>query len=185
MSEKTNKPRLQVQFEDEIVAQLKEELGVKSVMRVPKMDRVVLNIGLGAAVANPKIIEDAVTELGLIAGQKPLVTKARKSIANFKLREGMPIGVTVTLRRARMYEFLDRLINVALPRVRDFRGLNPKAFDGCGNYTIGLRDHSIFPEVDLDRVDVTKGMSVSLVTTAVDDNEGRSLLKHFGLPLRD
>jgi large subunit ribosomal protein L5 len=113
------------------------------------------------------------------------VTKARKSIANFKLREGMPIGVTVTLRRARMYEFLDRLINVALPRVRDFRGLSPKAFDGCGNYTIGLRDHSIFPEVDLDTVDVTKGMSVSLVTTAVDDNEGRSLLKHFGLPLRD
>jgi len=179
------KPRLQVRYEEEIREELKQEFSLSSVMAVPRLDRIVLNMGLGEAVQNPKIMDRAVEEMTCIAGQKPLVTRARKAIANFKLREGMPIGVAVTLRRTRMYEFFDRLINVALPRVRDFRGLNPRAFDGRGNYTMGIREQVIFPEVDLDKVEKTLGLGITLVTTANNDEQGLALLKRFGVPLRD
>lgn len=176
--------RLAVLYRDEIRKQLQGRFGFSSISRVPKLDRVVVNMGLGAAVANPKLIDEAVNELGAITGQKPVVTRARKSIANFKLREGMPVGVSVTLRSERMYEFFDRLVNVVLPRVRDFRGLSRRAFDGRGNYTVGLKEHLVFPEIDLDKVDNVKGMGVSLVTTARTDEEGEALLTALGLPLK-
>ena len=157
---------------------------MSSVMAVPALEKVVLNMGVGQAVQNPKIIDQAVEQLALISGQKPVVRKARKSIANFKLREGMPIGASVTLRGARMYEFVERLIRVALPRVRDFRGLNPKAFDGRGNYTLGVREQTIFSEINLDNIENVIGLSVTLVTSADDDEQGRALLTALGLPLR-
>src|SRR5450756_830424 len=153
-------------------------------MPIPRVEKIILNMGLGEAVANPKILDGAVEELSAIAGQKAVVTKAKKSIATYKLRTGMPIGARVTLRGDRMYEFLDRLINIALPRVRDFRGVSTKAFDGRGNYTLGLRDQLIFPEIDYAKVDKQKGMNVTIVTTAKDDNGARALLKGFGMPFR-
>ncbi len=171
-------------YQEEILPALKEKFSLATVMAVPRLEKIVLNMGLGEAVANPKIIEAAVEELSLIAGQRPVITKARKSIANFKLREGMPIGVSVTLRRVRMYEFLERLVAVALPRVRDFRGLNPRGFDGRGNYTLGIREHLIFPEVNLDKVEKVKGLSVTIVTTAPNDEQARELLLSLGMPIR-
>ncbi len=178
------KPRLAARYQSEIREALQKQFALSSIMAVPRIDKIVLNIGLGEAVQNPKLIEGAVDDLALIAGQRPVVMKARRSIANFKLREGMPIGVAVTLRRERMYEFLDRLINVALPRVRDFRGISPKAFDGRGNYTLGLREQIMFPEIDLDKVEKVTGLSATIVTTAPNDEQGRALLTAFGMPFR-
>ena len=162
--------------------ELKKELGVDNVMALPRLDKIILNMGMGEAVANPKILEAAVEELSAIAGQRAVVTKAKKSIATYKLRAGMPIGVRVTLRGRRMYEFLDRLINIALPRVRDFRGVSPKAFDGRGNYTLGVRDHFIFPEIDYSRTDKSKGLNVTIVTSAGRDDRSLALLKRLGMP---
>ena len=176
--------RLKEKYLSEIAPALAKEFGFKNPMSIPKVQKIVLNMGLGDAIANAKILDVAVNELALIAGQKPVVTKAKKSIAQFKLREGMNIGAMVTLRGERMYEFLDRFINVTLPRVRDFRGVSAKAFDGRGNYTVGLRDQLIFPEVDFGKVDKARGMNVCIVTTADSDEEARSLLRHFGMPFR-
>jgi large subunit ribosomal protein L5 len=175
---------LGAKYERDIKPALKQKLGLKSDMAVPKLEKIVINMGVGQAVQNPKIIDQAVADLMKIAGQKPSVRKARKSIANFKLREGMPIGVAVTLRQSRMYEFLERLIRVALPRVRDFRGLTPKGFDGRGNYSLGIREQTIFPEIDLDNIENVMGVSVTLVTTAKDDVQGRALMDALGLPIR-
>jgi len=161
-----------------------KELELKNPMAVPRLHKVVINMGVGEATQNAKVLDPAVNELGQITGQKPVVTRARKSIAAFKVRENMPIGAMVTLRGDRMYEFMDRLLNVALPRVRDFRGLSTKSFDGSGNYTLGLHDQLIFPEIDYSKVDKLKGMNVTIVTTARNDNEGRTLLKHLGMPFR-
>ncbi len=176
--------RLKEYYEKEVVPSLKEEFGYKNVNEIPKLEKVVINMGLGEAVADVKVIDKAVEELTLISGQKPVVTKARKSIASFKLREGMPIGAMVTLRGERMYEFLDRLINAVLPRVRDFRGISSKAFDGRGNYTLGLSDQSVFPEIEYDSIDKLRGMNITVVTTASTDDEARSLLAAFGMPFR-
>ncbi|ORJ63084.1 50S ribosomal protein L5 [Geothermobacter hydrogeniphilus] len=176
--------RLKQQYETEMVPRLKDSLGLKNVMEVPKVEKVVVNMGLGEAIQNIKVLESAVEELGLLTGQKPIVTKAKKSIAQFKLREGMPIGAAVTLRRERAYEFLDRLINVALPRVRDFKGISPKAFDGRGNYTLGIKEQIIFPEIDLDKIDKVKGLNITIVTTAKNDEHGRALLRELGMPFR-
>ncbi len=176
--------RLHQRFRKEIAPALMKELELKNPMAVPRLEKVVINMGVGEATQNAKVLDPAVHELGQITGQKPIVTKAKKSIAAFKVREGMPIGAMVTLRGDRMYEFVDRLINVALPRVRDFRGLSTKSFDGRGNYTLGLRDQLIFPEIDYAKVDKLKGMNVTLVTTARDDNQARALLKHLGMPFR-
>ena len=184
MQTQISKTDLGAKYEQEIRPALKDSLGVTSVMAVPALEKVVLNMGVGQAVQNPKIIDQAVEQLSLISGQKPVVRKARKSIANFKLREGMPIGASVTLRGARMYEFVERLIRVALPRVRDFRGLNPKAFDGRGNYTLGVREQTIFSEINLDNIENVIGLSVTLVTSADNDEQGRALLTALGLPLR-
>jgi large subunit ribosomal protein L5 len=167
-----------------VVPSLSKEFGYKNVMAVPKLDKISINIGLGEATQNAKLMDGAVNELGQIAGQKPVVTKARRSIAAFKLRENMPIGCMVTLRGDRMYEFFDRLVNVALPRVRDFRGVSSKSFDGRGNYTLGIRDQLIFPEIDYAKVEKTKGMNVSIITTARTDAEGVALLKAMGMPFR-
>jgi large subunit ribosomal protein L5 len=167
-----------------VVPALKKEFGYSNPMAVPKLEKISVNIGLGEASGNPKLMDSAVNELAAISGQKPVVTKAKKSIAAFKLREGMSIGCMVTLRGDRMYEFLDRLMNVALPRVRDFRGVSPKSFDGRGNYTLGLRDQLIFPEIDYNKVDKVKGMNVSISTTAKTDAEGLALLRHMGMPFR-
>jgi len=175
-------PRLKERYEREILPELSKELGVDNVMALPRLDKIVLNMGMGEAVANPKILEAAVEELSAIAGQRAVVTKAKKSIATYKLRAGMPIGVRVTLRGRRMYEFLDRLINIALPRVRDFRGVSPKAFDGRGNYTLGVRDHFIFPEIDYAKTDKSKGLNVTIVTTAGRDDRARVLLQQLGMP---
>ena len=175
-------PRLKSMYNDEVAPKLKSEFGIKNPMAVPRIEKIVLNMGLGEATQNSKIIDGAVEELTAIAGQKPVVTKARKSIATFKLREGMPIGAMVTLRRDRMWEFLDRLITTALPRVRDFRGVSKKAFDGRGNYTLGVRDHLIFLEVDYQKVDKSKGLNVTIVTTAENDEQARFLLKEIGMP---
>jgi large subunit ribosomal protein L5 len=175
-------PRLKERYEREILPELSKELGVDNVMALPRLDKIILNMGMGEAVANPKILEAAVEELSAIAGQRAVVTKAKKSIATYKLRAGMPIGVRVTLRGSRMYEFLDRLINIALPRVRDFRGVSPKAFDGRGNYTLGVRDHFIFPEIDYSRTDKSKGLNVTIVTTAGRDDRALALLKRLGMP---
>jgi len=175
---------LRVRYENEIRKALREKLGLSSPMAVPRLEKIVINMGLGLAVQNPKVIDSATDDLARITGQRPIVTRARKSVANFKLREGMPIGVAVTLRSDRMYEFLERLIRVALPRVRDFRGVGLGGFDGRGNYTLGLREHSIFPEIDLDKIEQVMGLSVSMVTTARDDVQGRALLEALGVPFR-
>jgi large subunit ribosomal protein L5 len=174
--------RLKDRYLKEIVPALGRELGIENRMAIPRLEKIILNMGLGEAVANPKILEGAVEELSAIAGQKAVVTKAKKSIATYKLRTGMPIGARVTLRGERMYEFLDRLINIALPRVRDFRGVSTKAFDGRGNYTLGVRDHFIFPEIDYAKTDKSKGLNVTIVTTAGQDDSARALLKQLGLP---
>ena len=176
--------RLRVRFHKEIAPALQKELSVQNPMAVPRLHKIVVNMGVGEATQNAKVLDPAVAELGQITGQKPVVTKAKKSIAAFKVREGMPIGAMVTLRGDRMYEFLDRLINVVLPRVRDFRGVSTKSFDGRGNYTLGLRDQLIFPEIDYAKVDKLKGMNVTIVTTAKNDNEARALLRSFGMPFR-
>jgi large subunit ribosomal protein L5 len=168
----------------QVVPALTKEFDYKNPMEVPRLQKIVINMGLGQAVANPKIIDAAVVELQAITGQKPVVTRSKKAIASFKLRAGLPIGATVTLRKARMWEFLDRLITLALPRTRDFRGVSRKAFDGVGNYTLGLKEQIIFPEINYDRIDVIKGMNISFVTTATTDDEGRALLKHLGMPFR-
>jgi large subunit ribosomal protein L5 len=176
--------RFKEKFNQEIAPALAKEFGYKNPMSIPRIQKIVLNMGLGEAIANQKIIDVAVNELSVVTGQKPVVTKAKKSIAQFKLREGMSIGAMVTLRGDRMYEFLDRFISITLPRVRDFRGVSPKAFDGRGNYTVGLKDQLIFPEVDFGKVDKARGMNVCIVTTATNDEEARSLLRHFGMPFR-
>jgi large subunit ribosomal protein L5 len=176
--------RLKEKYHSEIKQGLLKELDLGNAMAVPRLEKIVINMGLGEATQNVKIMDPLMADLGAIAGQKPVVTKAKKSIAAFKLREGMPIGAMVTLRGDAMYEFLDRLISVALPRVRDFRGVSSKSFDGRGNYTLGLRDQLIFPEIDYAKVDKIKGMNVTIVTTAKDDNGARELLKSFGMPFR-
>jgi large subunit ribosomal protein L5 len=176
--------RLKERYTKEIAPALAKEFDIKNPMAVPKLEKIVLNMGLGEAVANSKIVDTATEELTSIAGQKPVTTKAKKAIAAFKLRQGMPIGSMVTLRGDRMYEFLDRLVSVALPRVRDFRGVSPKAFDGRGNYTLGVREQLIFPEIDFNKVDKTRGMNISIVTTARDDEQARALLKALGMPFR-
>jgi large subunit ribosomal protein L5 len=176
--------RLRTHYQKSVVPALVKEFGYKNVMAVPKIQKVSVNIGLGEATQTPKLMDGAVNELGQIAGQKPVVTKAKKSIAAFKLRENMPIGAMVTLRGDRMYEFLDRLMNVALPRVRDFRGVSSKSFDGRGNYTLGVRDQLIFPEIDYNKVEKVKGMNISITTSAKTDAEGLALLKHMGMPFR-
>ena len=176
--------RLREKYEKEIRPALLQELGLKNTMAVPRLDKIVINMGLGEATQNVKVLDPLMADLGLITGQKPVATKAKKSIAAFKVRAGMPIGAMVTLRNDAMYEFLDRLISVALPRVRDFRGVSTKSFDGRGNYTLGLRDQLLFPEIDYAKVDKTKGMNVTIVTTAKDDNGARALLKAFGVPFR-
>jgi large subunit ribosomal protein L5 len=176
-------PRLRQRYQDEVRAKLAEEFGFGNPMQVPRVDKVVLNMGLGEASKNIKILESAVVELAQISGQQPVITRAKKSIAAFKLREGMPIGCRVTLRRERMWYFLDRLISVALPRVRDFRGVPAKSFDGRGSYTLGIRDHLIFPEVDQTKTDGSKGMNITIVTTAANDEQARFLLRELGLPM--
>ena len=177
-------PRLQKLYETEVRPKLKAELGLTNVMEVPRIEKISINIGLGEAVTNPKLLDNAVEVLSVITGQKPVVTKAKKSIAVFKLRAGQKIGVMVTLRRAQMYEFLDRLVNFALPRVRDFKGVSPKAFDGRGNYTLGIREDIIFPEINFDRLDKPKGMNITFTTNARNDEQGRALLRHLGMPFR-
>ncbi|MEJ2197829.1 MAG: 50S ribosomal protein L5 [Desulfuromonadales bacterium] len=176
--------RLKEIYQNELVGKLKQELQLKNVMEVPRVEKVVVNMGLGEAIQNVKILESAVEEMSRITGQKAVITRAKKSIAQFKLREEMPIGVMVTLRRDRAYEFLDRLINVALPRVRDFKGVSPTAFDGRGNYTLGIREQLIFPEIDIEQIDKIKGMNVTIVTSARTDEEGRALLAGMGMPFR-
>src|SRR5687767_4225021 len=175
-------PRLKELYQTEVRKKLQEEFQIKNPMAVPKVEKVVLNMGMGEAVANSKILDSAVEELATISGQKPIVTRAKKSIAAFKLREGVPIGTMVTLRGEKMYEFLDRLINIALPRVRDFRGVATKSFDGRGNYTLGIRDHLIFPEIDAGKVDKSKGMNITIVTSAKNDEQARFLLRELGMP---
>ena len=177
-------PRLKERYEKEVRAQLMKELGYTNVLEVPRLSKVVVNMGLGEAIQNAKVLDSAVAELTAIAGQKPVVTKARKAIANFKLRENMSIGAMVTLRGVRMYEFLDRLLNLALPRVRDFRGLSDRSFDGRGNYSLGVREQIIFPEIDLDKIDKVRGMTISIITTAKNDADGKALLKAMGMPFR-
>jgi large subunit ribosomal protein L5 len=176
--------RLKTQYLNELAPQLMQELQLKNVMEVPRVEKVVVNMGLGEAIQNIKVLESAVEELSRITGQKAVITRAKRSIATFKLREGMPIGCMVTLRRERAYEFLDRLINVALPRVRDFKGVSPKGFDGRGNYTLGVREQLIFPEIDIEKIDKVKGMNISIVTSARTDEEGRALLAALGMPFR-
>jgi large subunit ribosomal protein L5 len=174
--------RMKEKYMNEVRKKLADEFGIKNPMAVPKVEKVVLNMGMGEAISNAKLLDVAVEELTTIAGQKPVVTKAKKSIASFKLREGQSIGTMVTLRGDKMYEFLDRLINIALPRVRDFRGVPSKSFDGRGNYTLGIRDHVIFPEIDVAKVDKSKGMNITIVTTAKDDDTARVLLRELGMP---
>jgi large subunit ribosomal protein L5 len=182
MAESTYKPRMQKLYEERYVKAMTEKFGYKNAMQVPRLDKIVLNMGVGDATQDKKRVDQAAKEMEAIAGQKPVITKAKLSIAQFKLREGMPIGCKVTLRRERMYEFLDRFITIALPRVRDFRGLNPKSFDGRGNYACGIKEQLIFPEISYDQVDVTRGMDVIVATTARTDDEARELLRMFGFP---
>jgi large subunit ribosomal protein L5 len=184
MAEQTYIPRLKQEYNDVIKEALVKEFGYANTMQVPRLDKVVLNMGVGEGINDSKKVTAAAADLGLIAGQKPVITKARKSIATFKLREGMPIGAKVTLRKNRMYEFVDRLVNIALPRVRDFRGLNPKSFDGRGNYTLGLKEHIIFPEIDYDKVEDVLGMDIIVCTTARTDDEARALLRGLNFPFR-
>lgn len=176
--------RLREKYQSEVVPAMMKEFKYKSIMEVPRMEKVVLNMGLGEAIYNIKVLDKGVEELSLIAGQKAIITKAKRSIASFKLREGMPIGCAVTLRRGKMFEFLDKLFNVALPRVRDFRGLPPKIFDGRANCTIGIKEQIIFPEIDYDKIDKIKGLNVSMITTAKTDEEGFFLMKNMGMPFR-
>ncbi len=176
------KPRMKAMYDDSIIKAMTEKFGYANARQVPRIDKIVLNMGVGEATQDKKKVDSAASEMELIAGQKPVVTRAKKSIAQFKLREGMPIGVKVTLRRERMYEFLDRFITIALPRVRDFRGLNPKSFDGRGNYACGIKEQIVFPEINYDRIDTVRGMDVIVTTTAKNDEESRELLKLFGFP---
>ena len=176
---------LQKKYKNEIVPSLKKELALKNIMEVPRLEKIVVNVGVGQAVSNPKSLEVAYGELGTITGQRAVKTYAHKSIAGFKLREGMPIGCMVTLRGQRMFAFLDRLVNITLPRVRDFRGLHPKAFDGRGNYNLSLKEQIVFPEIDVDKVDSYHGMNITVVSTAKQDSEAHALLKHLGLPFRE
>jgi large subunit ribosomal protein L5 len=185
MADQTYVPRLKVRFRDELVPQLKEQLGLDNVMQVPRVQKVTINMGVGDSLKDARMLDAAVSDLTIITGQKPIVTKARKSIAGFKLREGMPVGVKVTLRGDRMWEFLDRLISLALPRIRDFRGLSPVQFDGNGNYTFGLTEQSMFHEIDPDRIDRVRGMDITVVTSATTDAEGRSLLRRLGFPFKE
>lgn len=178
-------PRLKQRYRDEIIAELREQFDIANVMQVPTMTKVVVNMGVGEAARDAKLIDGAIRDLASITGQKPAVTKARKSIAQFKLREGMPIGAHTTLRGDRMWEFLDRLVSIALPRIRDFRGLSPKQFDGRGNYTFGLNEQSMFHEIDQDRIDRVRGMDITVVTTATNDDEGRALLRALGFPFKE
>jgi large subunit ribosomal protein L5 len=178
-------PRLRDKYHAEIVPALMKRFEYTNVMQVPRLRKIVVNMGLGEAVANPKIIDSAVVELQAITGQKPIVTRSKKSIANFKLREGLPIGAKVTLRRERMWEFLDRLVTLSLPRVRDFRGTSPRAFDGAGNYTLGLKEQIVFPEINFDKVDKVKGMNITFVTTAESNEEAKELLAKLGMPFRN
>jgi large subunit ribosomal protein L5 len=180
-----NMTRLKEIYLRDVVPELKKKFGYQNIMEVPHVDKITLNMGLGEAVQNVKILDSAVEELSLVAGQKAVITKARRSIATFKLREGMPIGVMVTLRRERMYEFLDKLVNIAMPRVRDFRGVSGKAFDGRGNYAVGIREQIIFPEINFDKIDKIKGLNIAIVTTAKTDEEGKELLRLLGMPFRN
>jgi len=177
-------PRLRDAYKKNVVPALMKQYGYTSTMQVPRLQRIVINMGLGEAVGNPKLIEGAVQELAAITGQKPVVTRAKKAIATFKLRQGMPIGCKVTLRRERMWEFMDRFVTLALPRVRDFRGISPRGFDGSGNYTLGLKEQIVFPEIDFDKVDKIKGMNVTFVTTAKTNQEAKDLLQKLGMPFR-
>jgi large subunit ribosomal protein L5 len=177
--------RLKEKYTNEIVAKLTADFKYKNVMEVPKIEKVVINMGLGEAIQNVKILDSAVEELTAISGQKTMITKAKKSIAAFKLRQGMPIGCMVTLRKDRMFEFIDRLLNIALPRVRDFKGVTPKGFDGKGNYSLGIKEQLIFPEINYDKIDKIKGLNITIVTTAKTDEEGRALLKYLGMPFRN
>jgi len=177
--------RLREAYQKDLKSALIKEFNYKSPMEAPQLKKIILNMGLGEAIQNIKVLDTAVEELALITGQRPIVTRARKSIASFKLREGMPIGCMVTLRRERMYDFFDKLVNVALPRVRDFRGLSDKSFDGRGNFTLGIKEHIIFPEIDYDKIDKIKGLNITIVTTAKTDEEGKSLLKMMGMPFRN
>ena len=185
MADTATKPRLKTRYQDEIKTTLQEQFSFENVMQIPGVVKVVVNMGVGDAAKDSKLIEGAVRDLTAITGQKPVVTKARKSIAQFKLREGMPIGAHATLRGDRMWEFLDRLVSVALPRIRDFRGLSPKQFDGNGNYTFGLNEQSMFHEIDQDKIDRVRGMDITVVTTAKNDDEGRALLKALGFPFKE
>ena len=178
-------PRLKARYREEIVARLREDFAYGNVMQVPGLTKIVVNMGVGDAAKDSKLIDGAVRDLATVTGQKPQVTKSRKSIAQFKLREGMPIGAHVTLRGDRMWEFLDRLLSLALPRIRDFRGLSPKQFDGNGNYTFGLNEQSMFHEIDQDKIDRVRGMDITVVTTAKSDDEGRALLRHLGFPFKE
>ena len=184
MAETLYVPRLRTQYDEVIRPALKEQFGYANVMQLPKLDKIVLNMGVGEAVNDTKKVKSAAADLEKIAGQKPVITHARKSIAGFKVREDMPLGVKVTLRKTRMYEFLDRLVNIALPRVRDFRGLNPNSFDGRGNYALGIKEHIIFPEIAYDQIDQVWGMDIVVCTTAKNDDEARALLKAFNFPFR-
>ncbi|AJC57660.1 50S ribosomal protein L5 [Streptomyces noursei] len=185
MTATTNAPRLKTRYREEIAGKLKDEFSYENVMQIPGLVKIVVNMGVGDAARDSKLIEGAVRDLTTITGQKPAVTKARKSIAQFKLREGQPIGAHVTLRGDRMWEFLDRLLSLALPRIRDFRGLSPKQFDGRGNYTFGLTEQVMFHEIDQDKIDRTRGMDITVVTTATNDDEGRALLRHLGFPFKE
>ena len=182
MADQSNLTKMQKLYVEQIRAKMTERFGYTNVMQVPRIDKIVLNMGVGEATQDKKLVDKAAAEMALIAGQKPVITKAKKSVATFKLREGMPIGCKVTLRREKMYEFLDRLVTVALPRVRDFRGLNPKSFDGRGNYAMGLKEQIIFPEINYDKMENVRGMDVIITTTATTDDEARALLSLFGLP---
>jgi large subunit ribosomal protein L5 len=177
--------RLQQLYKEQLVGELQKRFDYKSVMQVPRLEKITLNMGVGEAVADKKVMDFAVSDMTRIGAQKPVVTKARKSVAGFKIREGWPIGCKVTLRRERMYEFLDRLINIAIPRIRDFRGMNPKAFDGRGNYSLGVREQIIFPEIDYDKIDSLRGLDIVITTTAKSDEEGRALLEAFKFPFRN
>jgi len=177
--------RLKKYYKEEVTPALIKELGYKNSMQVPRLEKIVVNMGLGAAIQNVKILDSAVSELAMIVGQQPVVTKARKSIATFKLRQGMSIGCMVTLRQEKMYEFLDRLVNVAIPRIRDFRGISPKSFDGRGNFSMGINEHYIFTEIDYDKIEKVKGLNITIVTTAKTDDEARQLLKLMGVPFRN
>lgn len=177
--------RLKELYNKEIVTQLTKEFNYSNVMQVPRLEKIVINMGLGEAIQNVKILDSAVEEMAVISGQKAVITKAKKSIASFKLRQGMPIGCMVTLRKEKMYEFLDRLVNIALPRVRDFKGISGKGFDGRGNYSVGIKEQLIFPEINYDKIDKIKGLNITIVTTAQTDEEGKALLKHLGMPFRN